>query len=376
MKYIYAALISVLIVFTNGCSPSGDDEINNSKKLSKKESQKTSIYLPQEPSSSFNEKASKQSINNEFLISSLSPDDLLVSLSAKNASARDIILELADEFDFIVKSNTNYDLKVTFDTQQEVAVESVIRRLLEDNQFAIQYQDVSESRQPKISTLLIGELVDTLDVQYEPLRASVVSSDEIASDLAIDFPFSANAVTIKTYNGADTFVYDDVSQLLLQSPYEEVVDYINQINLDSSGLRILAEIFHESDNPEIRAEVISSLSSSDSFAAKWMTLNALKDTDDKVVLKALEEVSLWLDPATVSYVEGFQNSKNPEIREISIEIIEANSDVSTESFINLSQEERAEAAKKTNEQLYSEQVGRQNLQSKMLQHQKRQLNNQ
>ncbi len=380
MSYVRSSFVVIALFCLVACQPADQDSPSDINKQSVDGAKKVSIYLPQDNSVDRDIETRKnldsELVDGLYRIENISYDELLVLLQAKNASVKKILLDLADEYNFIVKSDVNYDTKVTIDTRDGVAIESVFRSLLDGHQYSIKYKDLSESAQPEIDVIFIGEVAQNTDKQYNPLRARVVSSEKIASDLAIDFPFSSNAITIKTYNDSGSFVYDDVGQLLSQSPFEETIDFVNQINLDSTGLRTLAEIFHQSDNPEIRAEVLSSLSSSDSFAAKWLTLNALKDIDEKVVLTALEEVSLWLDPATVSYVEPFQNSSNPEIRKISQEIIETNSDVSTESFSNLSQEERSEAAKKKPEQLYREQLNRQKFQEKILEMQKRQSSNQ
>lgn len=356
------------------CQPDSDN--NNFDTSGIDFSKPISVYLPKEQSEGsvdvldFNKK--DELADGSYAFNDISYDEFLIHLRANNASVKEIILDLADQFNIIVKSDVSYDRAIDIDTQHEVALEFVLRSLLDGHQYSVQYKDLSPSSTPQIQTILIGQLSTTSKQQYTPLRASVVSSDELASDFAIDFPFSQERVVIKTYsNDYGNTVYDNVNQLLSQSPIEETLDFINEIHLDGKGIRTLADIYNQSDNPEVKIEVLGSLTSSDSFAAKWVTLNALKDSNDEVVLRALEEISLWRDPASLAYVESLQNSQSPEIASLTQEIIEdVTHDASTESFINLTQEQRAAASKKAPEQLYSEQQRHKRTQEQLIERRK------
>ena len=364
-------LIAIIILF--GCEPAVDNSLDNIQTQDENQEENISIYLPQKKKIS-NDRVSQsngtQDENAEFFqIRNITLDDFFVDIVAKNASVKDVVFALADELNFIVKSDSNYDRKVTIDTEGDVAIEYLLRVLLDGNPFSIQYKDVSVSSRPQIDTLFVGNVSRKRTLEYNPLT----SDSDIDSNLDIAFPFSPNlAISIKTYNSSGSYTYSSVSQLLSQSSIEDTIDYISTVDLSETGLRTLAEIFHQSENPDIKLEVISSLSGSDSFAAKWITLNALKDPDERVVIGALEEVNLWLDPAASTYVNSLQNSSNPEIKQLSQEIIESTAEVSTDSFLNLTQEERAAASKKSNQQLYLEQTNRREIEERIKEIQKRQ----
>ena len=346
MKYIFQLTLIALVGVLIGCDPhtqskSIDIIFDQSKKSDTpgKEQLEIQVYEPTEEL--------LKDISNTHATSTLPPlevgefkvefDGEIVTIYARQAVRQKILLDLASKLKIAVRLSESVPGLIDLETFEGSAVDA-IQTLLDGMAYSVDYIDRSPSALPQINAVSVGHLAKSFaGIQAGEVLPVFNDNSESDTEMALGFPYSREDAIDTSQKIDDVFLYGGV---------EEMLEIVNEIELTSAGVRILSDQLRRNPHTEVRIEIINALSNSDAFASKWLVINGLKDTNESVVIAALEAIDIWQDPSTVPYVKAvLQRTRNPKIVELAESIIEYNSDLDTVSFINQSPAEAENATR-------------------------------
>ncbi len=341
IKTIQSTAILLLALSLTACGQSGgpDKTVQNdaSKKgAAQQGSTGIEVYEPRQTEESNSRQSTEKAelSAGEFYISTLKDGAMI---NANQVPKRNILNALADQFDFSLKIGEEVNGVWTAQNHSG-SVESILKQLLDGMAYSISYTDLSPSMPPEIDAVSIGHNAQSfLARQGTAILPSADDESELSPrHFELGFPFLGES----SYPGAEYTSSSnadlDIENIVSYGSQEQIIELVNEIDLDSQGIRTLATLLRDNSDPQIRAEVVSALSNSDSFASQWIILSTLKDADDQVALAALEAIEIWQDPSTLPYVRAYmQRTGNQEAIALAQEIVEFNSNQDTRSYTSM-----------------------------------------
>jgi HEAT repeat protein len=95
-----------------------------------------------------------------------------------------------------------------------------------------------------------------------------------------------------------------------------------EIEADGPGLEALVRLIYDDPDPLVRRAAAAQLEDSDTHAGVQALLHALRDTDSRVVIQAIESLEFAGDESLIPELEQLLDSRDREVRKAAEEAIE------------------------------------------------------